>query len=161
MTFLYKSPSFTTTDRDEFDALFGFKPIRKARVVKAARRIPRKSFPPKPGDPGTVVKAGGRSFEVWSAAPWSHTVWAVPTEARDGDAQVYLVEPGIRGTAKPHHFDGSECIPYVWHDPIDGGSSWGFIGKRHEEPWGSSWGFIGKRHEEPCRHRSHQKDGAS
>jgi len=132
MTFSYRSPGFTTTDRDEYDRLFGFKPMRKARVSKTAKRIPQKSFTPKPGDPGTVVSSGGRSFEVWSAGPHPKSMWAIPLEARDGDAQVYLVS-GNYGGAQPYHADGSECRTTTWT----------------EQP-------SFRRVESPCSHRSHK-----
>ena len=98
-----------------------------------------KEFKPKPGDPGTIVTADGRDYEVWSLARKPRTVWAMPVEARDGDAAIYLVSLR-QDSAEPYHADGTRCGRItVWDkDP---------------EQFGTS---IMNYHTEPCNHRSHR-----
>lgn len=65
------------------------------------------AFLPKSGTPGSVLTRQGRSFQVWSKSQYMHSVWAVPTERRPGDAPVYLI--GTRssdGYASPFRSNG-------------------------------------------------------
>lgn len=68
-----------------------------------------KSFTPKAGKPGSVLRRDGRTFEVWCEGPNTRDLWVVPVDRREGDATVYLTGNVAGSAVHPYHGDGKEC----------------------------------------------------
>lgn len=71
-----------------------------------------KTFIPKAGKPGSIIKRDGRAYQVWDDAP-NRELWVVPVDRRPGDTEVYLTGAAAGSAIRPYHGDGKVCAPSV------------------------------------------------